>query len=100
SRYGSACFRIGWCTADEAAGATVLTRLHNEMGAKPVTPYFAVLWRNLGLRPRGEVMEFDDAAPSARRSAQREKTDPPCQGVKESFPRANGANNRAWPNSG
>ena len=43
----------------------MLTRLHNEMGAKPVTPDLAALWRDLGLRPRGEALEFDDAAPLA-----------------------------------
>jgi hypothetical protein len=52
-------------TADKAVGLEVLTRLHNEMGAKPVTPDLADLWRDLGLRPRGEALEFDDTAPLA-----------------------------------
>jgi hypothetical protein len=40
------------------------------MGSKPVTPDLAALWRDLGLRPRGEAMEFDDTAPlSAIRKA-------------------------------
>jgi hypothetical protein len=52
-------------TADKAVGVNVLTRLHNEMGAKPVTPDLAALWRDLGLRPRGEALEFDDSAPLA-----------------------------------
>ena len=52
-------------TADKAIGVDVLTRLHNEMGAKPVTPDLAALWRDLGLRPRGEALEFDDTAPLA-----------------------------------
>src|SRR3954451_6190896 len=52
-------------TADKAVGVDVLTRLHNEMGAKPVTPDLAGLWRDLGLRLRGEALEFDDAAPLA-----------------------------------
>ena len=52
-------------TADKAVGVNVLTRLHSEMGAKPVTPDLAALWRDLGLRPRGEALEFDDAAPLA-----------------------------------
>ena len=51
--------------ADKAVGVSVLTRLHNEMGAKPVTPDLASLWRDLGLRPRGEGLEFDDTAPLA-----------------------------------
>ena len=52
-------------TADKAVGVNVLTRLHNEMGPKPVTPDLAALWRDLGLRPRGEALEFDDTAPLA-----------------------------------
>jgi hypothetical protein len=52
-------------TADKAVGVNVLTRLHSEMGAKPVTPDLAALWRDLGLRPRGEALEFDDSAPLA-----------------------------------
>jgi hypothetical protein len=52
-------------TADKAVGVNVLTRLHNEMGAKPVTPDLAALWRDLGLRPRGEALDFDDGAPLA-----------------------------------
>jgi hypothetical protein len=52
-------------TADQAVGVDVLTRLHNEMGAKPVTPDLAGLWRDLGLRLRGEALEFDDASPLA-----------------------------------
>ena len=35
------------------------------MGPKPVTPDLAALWRDLGLRPRGEALEFDDSAPLA-----------------------------------
>jgi hypothetical protein len=57
-------------TADKAVGVSALTRLYNEMGSKPVTPDLAALWRDLGLRPRGEAMEFDDTAPlSAIRKA-------------------------------
>jgi hypothetical protein len=52
-------------TADKAVGVDVLTRLHNEMGAKPVTPDLAGLWRDLGLRSSGEALEFDDTAPLA-----------------------------------
>jgi hypothetical protein len=52
-------------TADKAVGVDVLTRLHNEMGARPETPDLAALWRDLGLRRRGEALEFDDAAPLA-----------------------------------
>ena len=52
-------------TADKAVGVDVLTKLHNEMGSKPVTPDLAALWRDLGLRPQGESLEFDDTAPLA-----------------------------------
>lgn len=51
--------------ADKAVGVDVLTRLRNEMGPRPVTPDLAALWRDLGLRQRGEALEFDDAAPLA-----------------------------------
>jgi hypothetical protein len=52
-------------TADKAVGVDVLTRLHKEMGPKPVTPDLASLWRDLGLKPQGEDLEFDDTAPLA-----------------------------------
>jgi hypothetical protein len=52
-------------TADNAVGVNVMTRLHREMGAKPVSPDLAALWRDLGLRLSGEALEFDDAAPLA-----------------------------------
>jgi len=52
-------------TADKAVGVDVLTRLHDEMGPKPVTPDLAALWRDLGLKAQGESLEFDDAAPLA-----------------------------------
>src|SRR5882724_8673799 len=48
-----------------AAGGDVLTRLHDEMGPKPVTPDLAALWRDLGVKAQGESFEFDDAAPLA-----------------------------------
>ncbi len=52
-------------TADKAVGVDVLTRLHAEMGPRPVTPDLAALWRDLGLRRIGEDIEFDDSAPLA-----------------------------------
>lgn len=52
-------------TADKAVGVDVLTRLHNEMGPKPVTPDLASLWHDLGLKSQGESLEFDDTAPLA-----------------------------------
>ncbi|WP_245321702.1 hypothetical protein [Bradyrhizobium sp. LTSPM299] len=52
-------------TADKAVGVDVLTRMHNEMGPKPVTPDLAALWRDLGVRMQGDTIDFDDAAPLA-----------------------------------
>ena len=52
-------------TADKAVGVDVMSRLHREMGDKPVSPDLAALWRDLGLRQRGEALEFDDNAPLA-----------------------------------
>lgn len=52
-------------TADKAVGVGVLTKLHDEMGPKPVSPDLAALWRDLGLKSQGESLEFDDSAPLA-----------------------------------
>ena len=52
-------------TADKAVGVDVLTKLHNEMGPKARDADLAALWRDLGLRPQGESLEFDDTAPLA-----------------------------------
>ena len=61
-------------TADKAVGVDVMTRLHSEMGPKPVTPDLAALWRDLGLRPRGEASNSTTPRRwprSARRSRRR-----------------------------
>ena len=50
---------------DKAVGVDVLTRMHDEMGPKPVTPDIVALWRDLGLKAQGDTIEFDDAAPLA-----------------------------------
>jgi hypothetical protein len=52
-------------TADKAVGVDVLTRLHDEMGPKPVAPDLEAVWRDLGLKRNGEDLEFDDSAPLA-----------------------------------
>ena len=52
-------------TADKAVGVDVMTKLHKEMGPKPVSPDLAGLWRDLGLKPQGQNLEFDDTAPLA-----------------------------------
>jgi hypothetical protein len=51
--------------ADKAVGVDVLTRLHAQMGPKPVAPDLDALWRDLGLRLQGGSVEFDDSAPLA-----------------------------------
>jgi hypothetical protein len=51
--------------ADKAVGLDVLTRLHEQMGPKPVAPDLDALWRDLGLRVQGGSVEFDDTAPLA-----------------------------------
>jgi predicted metalloprotease with PDZ domain len=52
-------------TADTAIGLDVLSHLHREMGAKPVSPNLDALWRDLGLTLRDGKIEFDNAAPLA-----------------------------------
>jgi hypothetical protein len=52
-------------TADKAVGVDVLTRLHAQMGPKPVSPDLDAFWRDLGLRLQGGSVEFDDSAPLA-----------------------------------
>ena len=63
--------------ADKAIGLDVLTRMHDEMGNKAVSPDLDRLWRELGVKQGEGGVEFDDAAPLAvtrtaitRRSAQ------------------------------
>jgi hypothetical protein len=51
--------------ADKAVGVDVLTRLHAQMGPKPVAPDLDALWRDLGLKLQGGSVEFDDTAPLA-----------------------------------
>ena len=51
--------------ADKAIGLDVLEKLHREMGGKPVSPDLDALWRDLGIVPRGDHVEFDDNAPDA-----------------------------------
>lgn len=52
-------------TADKAVGVNVMTRLHDQMGPKAVSPDLDSLWRDLGLRMQGESLVFDDTAPLA-----------------------------------
>jgi hypothetical protein len=52
-------------TADKAVGLDVLTRLHHEMGPKPVTPDLDALWRDLGITTGDDGIRFDNTAPLA-----------------------------------
>ena len=51
--------------ADAAVGLDVLTRLHDEMGAKPVGPDLNKLWLDLGLKLSESGVEIDNGAPLA-----------------------------------
>jgi hypothetical protein len=52
-------------TGDEATGTTVLQDLYAQMKDKPMTPDMDDLWRQLGIRQRGDGVEFLDDAPLA-----------------------------------
>jgi hypothetical protein len=50
---------------DEATGVPVLMELYDRMKASPVTPDLAARWRELGVRPSGDSVTFDQSAPQA-----------------------------------
>ena len=50
---------------DEATGVPVLMELYDRMKASPVTPDLAAMWRELGIRPSGNSVVFDQSAPQA-----------------------------------
>jgi hypothetical protein len=50
-------------TGDEATGTTVLQDLYAQMKDKAVSPDLDDLWRQLGIRQRGDGMELVDDAP-------------------------------------
>ena len=50
---------------DDAIGVPVLTELYDQMKATPVTPDLAAMWRDLGVRPSGDSVTFDQSAPEA-----------------------------------
>ncbi len=50
---------------DEAIGVPVLMELYDRMKASPVTPDLAAMWRELGVRPSGDSVTFDQSAPEA-----------------------------------
>jgi hypothetical protein len=50
---------------DEATGVPVLMELYDRMKASPVTPDLAAMWHELGVRPSGNSVVFDQTAPQA-----------------------------------
>jgi hypothetical protein len=50
---------------DRATGTTVLKKLHDEMGEKPVVIDLDGLWARLGVVQRGKHITFDNTAPLA-----------------------------------
>ncbi len=50
---------------DDAIGVPVLTELYDQMKATPVTPDLDAMWRELGVRPSGDSVTFDQSAPQA-----------------------------------
>ena len=52
-------------TGDEATGTTVLSDLYAQMKDKPMSPDMDDLWKQLGIRVRGDGVELVDDAPLA-----------------------------------
>jgi hypothetical protein len=50
---------------DDAIGVPVLMELYDRMKATPVTPDLPALWHELGVRPSGDSVVFDQTAPLA-----------------------------------
>jgi len=50
---------------DDAVGVPVLMELYDQMKATPVTPGLDARWRELGVRPSGDSVTFDQSAPQA-----------------------------------
>lgn len=50
---------------DQATGTSVMQDLYAQMKDKPVSPDLAELWKQLGIRARGDSVEFQDDAPLA-----------------------------------
>jgi hypothetical protein len=50
---------------DDAIGAPVLMELYDRMKATPITPDLSAMWRELGVRPSGASVVFDQSAPVA-----------------------------------
>lgn len=50
---------------DDATGVPVLMELYDRMKATPITPDLPALWHQLGIRPSGNSVVFDQGAPLA-----------------------------------
>ncbi len=50
---------------DEAIGVPVLIELYDRMKATPIAPDLSAMWRELGVRPSGDSVTFDQSAPQA-----------------------------------
>jgi len=50
---------------DDAVGVPVLMELYERMKATPIAPDLPALWRELGVRPYGDSVAFDQGAPLA-----------------------------------
>jgi hypothetical protein len=50
---------------DNAIGVSVLTELYDRMKATALTPDLPAMWRELGIRPTGDSVAFDQSAPLA-----------------------------------
>ena len=50
---------------DDAVGVPVLIELYNRMKDTPVTPDLYAMWHELGIRPSGDSVTFDQGAPQA-----------------------------------
>jgi len=63
---------------DDATGVPVLMELYERMKATPITPDLPALWRELGVRPSGDSVVFDQGAPLAFvvRSIMAKRSDP------------------------
>ena len=50
---------------DDAVGVPVLIELYDRMKATPITPDLSAMWRELGVKPSGDSVTFDQSAPQA-----------------------------------
>src|SRR5277367_77839 len=73
---------------DEATGVPVLIELYDRMKATPITPDLPALWHQLGIRPSGNSVVFDQGAPLASvvRSIMAKRSDPGSACVQVAHP--------------